>query len=397
VPGRIVVALAIAASCALAPSEPLPQSSLSLLRFVGPPASASALPPADYPPVRGSVRHVVVVVLDGIRASDVFDGVEEARARRAGMTEDDIVAAPRLMPNLHWLVATRGVALGAEPSSSLVASGPNFVSLPGYLEIFSGLRSSGCFDNQCGRTRRHTLTDELARSGELGDVAVFASWPEVAKAAAASPERMLVSAGRQGTNHPALVAYDEPALELYQRGEAAGPAPGVGLYRPDVHTAALAVRYLRAREPRFLFLSLGDGDEHGHHDDYPRYLESLRFADVVIGEIALALAEMSASGRPTLLLVTTDHGRAASFTDHGGAYPESAQAWLVAAGDMVRARGRLSVHPPRRLADVAPTLRAAFGLPPEASSNMMGSTMSEIFAPPSDRRHGTPTVAWRGP
>ena len=112
----------------------------------------------------------------------------------------------------------------------------------------------------------------------------------------------------------------------------------------------------------FLFLSLGDTDELAHRNDYAGHLEALQFADRVIGEIADTLRELHKRGIRTLLIVTTDHGRARSFVEHGRKHPESAAVWLMASGDDVRARGCIVTEGARHLADIAPTVRELDGL-----------------------------------
>jgi predicted AlkP superfamily pyrophosphatase or phosphodiesterase len=72
-------------------------------------AEAKRLAPAHHP-------SLVLVTIDGVRAGDVFDH-------------------PEALPALHALMA-RGVGM------DLVASGPRFVSLPGYREILTGDRKS---------------------------------------------------------------------------------------------------------------------------------------------------------------------------------------------------------------------------------------------------------------
>jgi len=51
---------------------------------------------------------------------------------------------------------------------------------------------------------------------------------------------------------------------------------------------------------------------------------------------------------------------------------------MVAAGPRFRARGSIASPQPRRLADVAPTLRLVLGLPPDTSERA-GSPMDELF------------------
>src|SRR4029077_11220017 len=111
--------------------------------------------------------------------------------------------------------------------------------------------------------------------------------------------------------------------------------PGSGDFRRDRYTAELALAYLKAEQPDFLFVGLGETDEFAHQGNYAGYLDALSAADRSIGELARALDERASRGIRTALLVTADHGRAAGFRDHGQPYPESARVWLVAGGSAI--------------------------------------------------------------
>jgi hypothetical protein len=326
---------------------------------------------------RGSV---VIVALDGVRWQEVFEGVDPALARAHRLAQREVVSASELMPNLHHVIATRGSAIGAPGhGQQIAASGPNYVSLPGYIEMLSG-RPSACQDNDCPRVEQPTIADELSEwtGGWAGDVAVIASWPGIAKAAARHPDRILLSAGRTrgATRH--FLRYDRTAGDLLDAGARSAAYPGHGDFRPDHMTAAIALRYLRKQRPMFLFVGLGEPDAFAHRGLYRDYLASIRQADAVIGEIDHLLAERAAAGSPTTLIVTTDHGRGARFASHGGIAPESARIWLVAAGAGIAARGYAAAPTERRLADLAPTVRRLVGLPPDTAPGA-GSVLEELM------------------
>jgi hypothetical protein len=301
---------------------------------------------------------VVIVTLDGVRRQEIFEGAR--------------------LPNL---TALRAASATMGCGSPFLASGPDYVSLPGYMEMLTGLRRHGCYSNDCSPPKHDTLADDFARrASKLGDVAVFASWPPLGSRVTRS-SKVLVSAGRDGTNHPELLTYDAEARAAFERGERASPSPGYENYRPDRYTAAIATRYLRTRAPRFLFLSLGDTDEHAHRDDYAGHLEALRFADGIIGEIDETLHALRKRGIRTLLIVTTDHGRARTFVEHGRKHPESASVWLMASGNDVRARGCIVTDGARYLADIAPTVRAVAGFP-QVPAPAAGRALVELFESP---------------
>src|SRR5262249_38447933 len=140
----------------------------------------------------GGYPAVVIVVLDGARWQEVLVGSD------AELSGAPAVTADALMPHLHALMAERGAALGApRRGPPMEASGPAFVSMPGYTEIFSGLRSHDCADNDCAPTRTPTLMDAARAASETSDdVAAIASWERIEGAASADPGDIVVSTGR---------------------------------------------------------------------------------------------------------------------------------------------------------------------------------------------------------
>ena len=279
---------------------------------------------------------IVLVTIDGARAADIFD-----RAR---------------LPNLHRLI-DRGVALGAA-ASPMVASGPRFVSLPGYREILTGRSGARCTDNECKSIDEPTLLDELRQQDgpAAEDVAVIASWEVITRAASIAPASLALSAGRHGGVMRAALAVSEPARADLDRGARASAWPGHGDYRPDAFTAALALDVVAARRPRVLWVALGDADEYAHRGDRNAYLAALAAADRFLGGL---VDIVGIDG--TLVFVTADHGRAANFRDHGDA-PESSEVWLVAAGPTIPRVGFARSAGRHRLADIAPTVRALLHL-----------------------------------
>src|SRR6266404_2013472 len=112
---------------------------------VAPAAGAhAALPPV----ARRQTRNVIIVTIDGVRWQEVFGGVDEQLAHSAGMSKCEVLAGRELTPNLHRHFVDRGVVVGAPGYGQMEASGPNFMSLPGYEEIFTG-RTSSCTSNFC--------------------------------------------------------------------------------------------------------------------------------------------------------------------------------------------------------------------------------------------------------
>lgn len=311
-----------------------------------PPAVPSNLRAVDG---RGVDAPVVIITIDGVRWQEIFEGTEPSRTQTA------FVPARSYLPNITALGTERGAFVGAPGRGQIAASGPNYVSLPGYTEILGG-RPSRCRDNRCTRTTLPSILDEARIAG--AKVAAFASWERLDYAVTSSPGGFMVSCGRAG----------DPSID---------PWPGGGDYRPDRLTADVALPYFEAEKPDVFFLGLGDPDEHAHQNDYESYLQSLRQADSIVGRLVAVLDRMGERGKKTHIVITADHGRSSDFKDHGS-LPEAARVWMVASGPRFGARGAVASPSPRHLADIAPTLRTVLGLAPD-KSDRAGNELTELF------------------
>jgi hypothetical protein len=365
------------------------------------PAAASGQPPVD-PATSG---RIVLITIDGVRAEDVFEGADPKL--RPGSNVEKLRRPEAVMPRTHRLVATRGVAGGAERAGCgevHTASGAN-VSLPGYLEIFTGRRTR-CRDNNCDRTTSPTVLDEAAHAG-LGPIASIGSWEvldravsnrsfPISRAVGADPSTaMLVSEGTQRWPESRPVA-DQALEQLVAAGERADAYPGHGRYRPDARTAAVALEYLRSAQPAFLHVGLGDPDEYGHRNDYPAYLESIGQADAFIGQVADTLDGMGELGARTTVIVTTDHGRNRDFQHHGASSLTSARTFVLAFGGHVAKRGVACPTRDVTLADIAPTIRVLTGLPSDPSHES-GRPIEEIIGASASSASSLASVAKLAP
>jgi hypothetical protein len=324
---------------------------------------------------RGPRVHVVFVALDGTRWQEIFHGTDDAFAATSGV---EPLSPGELVPNLTSL-ARRGVALG-DDDAPFEASGPNFVSLPGYAEMLTG-HATACQENDCSARPDHTIADTFVEAGAARDQVVFlSSWERIDNVTTHAGDDVLVSAGRTGGATRDVLADDPRLKPILDAGAAAGAKPGHDGYRPDRYTSRLALEVLETRRPRFMFVSLGDTDEYAHAGDYRNYVSALHAADGFLGEVARIGSRWEREGDTVMILVTSDHGREASFRDHGRDHPESARTWLVAAGGPFAGgpRGKRALH---RLSDIAPTIEAAIGAEPRPATET-GVAMTELFADP---------------
>lgn len=328
-----------------------------------------------------AARTAVLVAIDGVRWQEVFGGVDAELATAKGLGPAERLDAAHLVPNLYRLMTRDGVVVGAPSSpAAMHASGPNFVSLPGYMEMLTGRNDSGCTSNLCGDVPFSTIADDVADHGGLA--AVIASWPGISHAATATRGHVVTSIGRTGGEQRYAFQDDPNVAALLREGESAGPWPGEEDFRRDESTANIACSYLESHRPSFLFVGLGETDEYAHQGDYRGYLSALHDADTVVGRLAAEIAALTADGHPSTLMVTTDHGRSSGFTTHGGDSPESSRVWLVATGAGIVARGAASSAATRHLSDVSQTIRRVLGLP-RIQAAPAGHVLTELFTPPS--------------
>lgn len=376
---RPLAALALAFVAGCAHAMPAPPESVRIVATT-PPSPIEAVPFDEPTTPPRQTRQVIVVTIDGVRWQEIFGGVDGALAAAHGLREAEVVGADALVPNLRALGA-RGAIVGAPGHGApIVASGPNYASLPGYIEMLSGRPSSSCQRNDCPPTRETTLLDACREGSEkVTDVAMISSWETLERAAARDPEALVISAGRHHGENLDALRRDARLSPLLRASEKAFPSPGQEDYRPDRITSQLALRYVESARPRCLFVGLGDPDEHAHLGDYRSYLRSLRAADDFVGALASQLDGMGAYGETTSIVVTTDHGRAEGFRSHGKGAPEAARVWLFAGGGAIPARGFVDAAETRRLADVGPTAMALLGLRVDSESRDAGRPIAELL------------------
>jgi hypothetical protein len=188
-----------------APAESAPQARPPIHAAAGEELADPAVPAGEE--LADTSVPVILVVLDGVRWQEVFSGVDPtlAATHRAGPVCD----ARTLLPSLYAALDARGAAIGAPGHGLIAASGPNFVSLPGYTEIFGGRSPDRCQDNGCAGATRPTIVDAFRnRSRSDSDVAVISSWAPIGRAATGASSRIVLSAGRDDVSGTQFLTGD---------------------------------------------------------------------------------------------------------------------------------------------------------------------------------------------
>ena len=315
---------------------------------------AVAVPPAAQP---APAQNVIFVTIDGLRWQEFFGGADRDYFKR---DRNGSGGAPErrfwrqtpeerrqvLMPFMWSTIEKQGQIFGdpAANSMSRVTNGLWF-SYPGYSEMFVGAADPAIDSNNKTPNPNVTVLEWLhRRPGFAGRVAAFGSW-DVLPAILNEP-RSGIPVGTGWLNDQ---AKDLPRYWEY------GPF--------DAPIINAALDYLRSKQPRVLYVMLGEGDEWAHEGRYDLYLDASERADRFIKRLWDAAQSLPAYARRTALLITTDHGRGATtkdWTDHGRDVPAAERTWMAALGPGVAPLGiRQSVNV--TAAQVASTIAALLG------------------------------------
>ncbi len=319
---------------------------------------------------------VILVTFDGVRTAEFFGGLDSsialhkdasgvddpARLLRDYDAPDAVSRRRRLMPFFWDSLAPRGIVLG-DPAlgGGVTITNPHGFSAPGYFEILTGQAQPDVTSNDLRRYPHRTVLEHVRdRLGLPPErVAAFASWENFRAYVASRDGAVFVNAG-----FDTLPTADRtPALDGLVRLQARAVPPWHGA-RLDAFTGALALEWLRTRDPRVLYIAFNDTDDQAHPRRYDGVLDALHGLDDFLRELWQTVESLPAYRGRTTLVLTTDHGRGRTgrdWTDHGAEVPGARDIWLAVIGPRTPARGDVSGSATQ--AQVAATLLAALGLP----------------------------------
>ena len=308
------------------------------------------VPSGTAAPAR-TAENLLVVTFDGLRWQELFSGFEPTVNTKADGGVPDAAALARrfdgptpearreaLLPFLWSVVAREGQILGdpAKSSHVRVTNGLRF-SYPGYNELLSGIADPRVDSNDKKANPNLTVLEWLnRRPGFEGRVAAFGSWDVLPWILAADRSRIAVNgdglAGAAPTSdRDRLLNEFTSDLPTYWQST-----------RLDAPTMQGALEYLRTRQPRVLYVMLGETDEWAHERRYDQYLDAAWRSDRFLRRLWDAAQSLPAYRGKTALLVATDHGRGATprdWTDHGKEVPAAERIWMAVLGPRTPALG----------------------------------------------------------
>jgi len=291
-------------------------------------------------------RNVILLTLDGVRSQEIFGGLDETiavhdakqvyseigdvRSRYPGSTAEQRRAA--LMPNFWNKLAPQGQVFGnAAYDNHVKVQNRVLSSTPGYVEMMTG----GPKVVSANEERRYPwLTAMEVAKQQLGldyhQVAQVGSWSGYSLAAASRDDAFLTV----GTFDSVPASWTTPELDDL----AALRREVMGLWSEgsdDMLSFRMAHAYLKAQQPRVLWIALVNSDDWAHADRYDRYLDYLHRVDSLIGELWQTVQTTEAYRDKTTLIITTDHGRGlqgSDWSEHDISIPGSEAIWLAVIG-----------------------------------------------------------------
>ncbi|WP_339724555.1 alkaline phosphatase family protein [uncultured Paraglaciecola sp.] len=308
--------------------------------------------------------NLLLVSIDGLRWQEVFRGyqddvlnLEDFKADKSAIQKQFFGDTPqekrqKLLPFLWQVISKQGILIGnRDNQSSMQLTNDLWFSYPGYNELLTGKADPNIDSNHASDNLNITFLEWLnTQPGFKNQVAAFGSWDVFPAIINRTRSQIPINAGFESAAWDHLSAKAKWLNELQQQI----PSPWHNV-RLDAFTAGFAQEYILAKQPKVIYLALGETDDFAHQGNYPEYLRGAKRADQFIANIWGLLQSMEQYRGKTNLVITVDHGRgnsAKTWQHHGSAkavkgylnglnqykdgIPGADQVWLAALGPDVK-------------------------------------------------------------
>lgn len=328
------------------------------------PAAAQAL----------KTRAVVLVVLDGLRWQEVFDGPEHAlmNAKIGGVQDADQLRkdfwrdTPQegrrtLMPFLWNVVAKQGQIYGNQHKGSVaqVTNGFKF-SYPGYNEMSTGYPNPAINSNEFGPNPNATVFEWLNGKPQFhNQVAVFGTWNTYNDIFRAKSSGLLV---RAGWDLPWGASLTPPEQRLRTLYETTTRVEDDDAFDSFSHEDLLD--YLQTHNPRALFVGYGGTDDWAHQGKYDLVLQAAHQDDQHIAELWNTMQAKPEYRDQVTLIITCDHGRGSGlklWRDHDQNIAGAENIWIAVLGPDTPATGEMAEVSRVTQSQIAATIAALLG------------------------------------
>lgn len=290
-------------------------------------------------------RNVVYVTWDGFRWQEFFGGAQEVYiAKDAGVADVDGLRArfwresdtdrrETLLPFVWTKIAREGQIFGDANHNALAkTANTQKFSYPGYSEMFVGYPDDERITSNDKKPNPNVTVLEFLnrRPGFEDRVAAIATWDVFPSIINRERSGVYVHAGITPIPGPGLSPKEEMLNELIADTVVLWPGNQI-----DSLTMQAATEYLQRKQPRVLFIGLGETDEWGHARRYDRYLHAAHRADAFLQRLWDLLQSLPQYKDNTTLIIGPDHGRGGTirdWTDHNAKVEGAEFVWMAILG-----------------------------------------------------------------
>ena len=341
-------------------------------------------------------EYVFLVTGDGIRHQEVFTGADAQLMKVENKKSSGIENYPqmrelfwadtprerreKLMPFFWGTLAREGIILGnRELKSRAGMNNPHCFSYPGYAEILNGQHVEPVKSNDAIFSPRQTVLEYLREEKGWApeQVAAFGSWKIFNWITMQKDGAIFCNAGYERMPEDVLSEqgkiYDQLQFNMLSPWDTV---------RHDVPTLELALDYVRARQPKCVYLALGETDDWAHDRRYDRVLQTARYFDDALAKLWTSLQSHPTYRGKSTLIVTTDHGRGRTlenWTSHGSDVEGADEVWIAIFGPDTPHQGELQNTPEYGLSNIAATVLQFYGLDAKDFNEHAASPIREAF------------------
>ena len=281
-------------------------------------------------------ENIILITLDGVRWQEVYQGID-----RRFLDQKDFLAYKKthgdfkkefwrekaedrrkiLFPFLWSVVAKEGQLYGNRQKGSRAdITNKLHFSYPGYNEILTGFADPRIKSNDKFPNPNWTYLEWLDhQSGYKGKTAAFGSWDVFPYIINEKRSGILVNAGFEPMN----VLPGNANIRQLNQLQKDIPSPW-DTVRLDAFTFNFAFEYLKTKQPKALYISLGETDDFAHDGHYDQYIYAAQRADAFIEKLWNWVQSDPNYRNKTTLLIATDHGRGHQTLEqwkHHGRFP----------------------------------------------------------------------------
>ena len=348
----------------------------------------SAIPTFSFSQ-KPKTENVVVVVLDGLRWQEIFAGADSALINRPAFTKskakidkkfwdnDFKVRREKLFPFLWKTMAKQGQLYGNRYLQNFAdVANPFQMTYPGFSEMLTGYADPAISSNRLVTSKSQNVLEFINKQkGYEGKVAVFATSDLFPALMDRDNSQVYINADSDS------LAFGSAEFQLLNEMQRLTSKPTTE--RPDLLTYFAAREYVKAFQPKVLFLALGETDAFAHDGNYDQYLHTAYAQDKMISELWNLIQSIPQYKNKTTLLITCDHGRGDiiknQWTSHGPQIKDSGQVWIAAMGPDTKPQGIFIEKGRYYLAQLATTTAALLGFDFKPETHQAMTPIFSIF------------------